>query len=182
MFLQCAHRCRLQPSTLEFNVVGSAFEPFLLRLHSKSNQATRAWGVVCIVCCVQDIGAVALAQRVAPNLPIHASTQMSITSAEGAEFAASKHVLRRHAAWQHQCPMWCLVSLHVLDACVATLSPTQTPPLVLFARMCLASLSSMSLCPALPCIHLAHVRSRRDACSRWPRVECAGNCKGCCQH
>jgi putative protease len=39
---------------------------------------------------VQDIGAVALAQRVAPNLPIHGSTQMSITSAEGAEFAASE--------------------------------------------------------------------------------------------
>jgi len=33
---------------------------------------------------------VALARRVAPNLPIHGSTQMSITSAEGAEFAASE--------------------------------------------------------------------------------------------
>jgi hypothetical protein len=37
---------------------------------------------------LQDVGAVVLARRVAPNLPIHASTQMSITSAEGAEFAA----------------------------------------------------------------------------------------------
>jgi hypothetical protein len=37
---------------------------------------------------VQDVGAVALIRRVAPNLPIHGSTQMSITSAEGAEFAS----------------------------------------------------------------------------------------------
>lgn len=39
-------------------------------------------------CCWQDVGAVALIRAVAPNLPIHGSTQMSITSAEGAEFAA----------------------------------------------------------------------------------------------
>lgn len=32
---------------------------------------------------------VELARRVAPNLPVHGSTQMSITSAEGAAFAAS---------------------------------------------------------------------------------------------
>jgi collagenase-like PrtC family protease len=36
---------------------------------------------------VQDIGLVALIARVAPNLAIHGSTQMSITSPEGAEFA-----------------------------------------------------------------------------------------------
>jgi collagenase-like PrtC family protease len=35
----------------------------------------------------QDVGAVALIRRVAPALHIHGSTQMSITSAEGAEFA-----------------------------------------------------------------------------------------------
>ncbi len=36
---------------------------------------------------VQDIGIAQLAQKVAPELEIHGSTQMSITSAEGAEFA-----------------------------------------------------------------------------------------------
>lgn len=36
---------------------------------------------------VQDVGVVRLARRVAPNLRIHGSTQMSITSGEGAEFA-----------------------------------------------------------------------------------------------
>jgi hypothetical protein len=34
-----------------------------------------------------NVGLVSLIQRVAPNLPIHGSTQMSITSPEGAEFA-----------------------------------------------------------------------------------------------
>lgn len=36
---------------------------------------------------LQDIGVVALVRRVAPSLPIHASTQMSITSPDGADFA-----------------------------------------------------------------------------------------------
>ena len=36
---------------------------------------------------MQDIGVVELVRRVAPSLPIHASTQMSITSADGADFA-----------------------------------------------------------------------------------------------
>ena len=36
---------------------------------------------------VQDVGLVELVRRVAPNLAIHGSTQMSITSPEGAEFA-----------------------------------------------------------------------------------------------
>eukprot|EP00983_Pelagomonas_calceolata_P080069 1154973-Pelagomonas_calceolata.AAC.6 len=38
---------------------------------------------------VQDLGAVELIRRVAPGLPIHGSTQMSITSAQGAQ--ASKN-------------------------------------------------------------------------------------------
>jgi hypothetical protein len=47
---------------------------------------TRALGnAACVP--LQDIGAALLMQRVAPKLPIHASTQMSITSGEGAEFA-----------------------------------------------------------------------------------------------
>ena len=36
---------------------------------------------------VQDVGAAELLRRAAPGLPLHGSTQMSITSAEGAEFA-----------------------------------------------------------------------------------------------
>jgi len=36
---------------------------------------------------VQDLGIAKLARRIAPSLEIHASTQMSITSAEGVEFA-----------------------------------------------------------------------------------------------
>ena len=35
----------------------------------------------------QDLGVVELLRRAAPGLPIHGSTQMSITSPEGAEFA-----------------------------------------------------------------------------------------------
>ncbi len=36
---------------------------------------------------LQDIGVAMLVRLVAPSLPIHASTQMSITSADGADFA-----------------------------------------------------------------------------------------------
>ncbi len=38
---------------------------------------------------VQDVGIVQLARKIVPDLEIHGSTQMSITSAEGAEFARS---------------------------------------------------------------------------------------------
>ncbi|MCC6390336.1 MAG: U32 family peptidase [Bryobacterales bacterium] len=38
---------------------------------------------------VQDLGIAALARRIAPRLPIHGSTQMSITSAEGVQLAQS---------------------------------------------------------------------------------------------
>ncbi len=43
---------------------------------------------------VQDIGAIKLAQAIAPELPIHASTQMTITSAEGAALARGLGVSR----------------------------------------------------------------------------------------
>ena len=36
---------------------------------------------------VQDLGAIKLCRQLAPGLPVHASTQMSITSPEGAEYA-----------------------------------------------------------------------------------------------
>lgn len=43
---------------------------------------------------VQDVGIAALARRIAPDLPIHGSTQMSITSAEGVALAARYGVSR----------------------------------------------------------------------------------------
>jgi len=47
---------------------------------------------------VQDVGAVTLCRAVAPQLPVHASTQMTVTSAEGARFAADLGVKRVVAA------------------------------------------------------------------------------------
>ena len=47
---------------------------------------------------VQDVGAVTLCRSVAPHLPVHASTQMTVTSAEGARFAAALGVKRVVAA------------------------------------------------------------------------------------
>ncbi len=43
---------------------------------------------------VQDVGLVRLARTIVPKLPIHASTQMTITSPEGAEFARELGVSR----------------------------------------------------------------------------------------
>ena len=43
---------------------------------------------------VQDIGLVRLAREIVPDLPIHASTQMTITSPEGADFARELGVER----------------------------------------------------------------------------------------
>jgi putative protease len=43
---------------------------------------------------VQDVGLVRLARKVVPELPIHASTQMTITSPEGVEFARKLGVER----------------------------------------------------------------------------------------
>ncbi len=40
-----------------------------------------------MACAPQDLAVVELVRRVAPGLAIHGSTQMSITSADGAEFA-----------------------------------------------------------------------------------------------
>ena len=43
---------------------------------------------------VQDVGLVRLAREIVPELPIHASTQMTVTSPEGAEFARELGVER----------------------------------------------------------------------------------------
>src|SRR5687768_14417384 len=43
---------------------------------------------------VQDLGLVQLIRAVCPDLPIHASTQMSLTAAEGIEFATQLGVER----------------------------------------------------------------------------------------
>ena len=42
----------------------------------------------------QDLGVVEILRRVAPNLPVHGSTQMTITSPEGADFVAGLGVDR----------------------------------------------------------------------------------------
>lgn len=44
---------------------------------------------------VQDLGVCEVVRRVAPHLPIHGSTQMSITSGEGAEFARKAAGVKR---------------------------------------------------------------------------------------
>ncbi len=43
---------------------------------------------------VQDVGLIQMARRIVPDLPIHASTQMTVTSPEGVAFAASLGVTR----------------------------------------------------------------------------------------
>src|SRR5205823_2436269 len=43
---------------------------------------------------VQDVGLVRLARAAAPEMPLHASTQMTITSPEGAEFARELGIAR----------------------------------------------------------------------------------------
>ena len=52
-------------------------EPLIRRLASA--------GVDALI--MQDIGAVELVRKIAPNLPVHGSTQMSITDSHGADFA-----------------------------------------------------------------------------------------------
>lgn len=43
---------------------------------------------------VQDLGVVALARKVVPRLPLHASTQMTLTNSKGVEFAQSLGIVR----------------------------------------------------------------------------------------
>ena len=58
-----------------------------LRQAEEAIKAIAAAGADALI--VQDIGVVQLIKAVAPDLEIHGSTQMSITSAQGANFAAS---------------------------------------------------------------------------------------------
>lgn len=55
-------------------------------------QAARRAGVDAVI--VQDIGAVDLITAVAPGLPIHGSTQMTVTSADGMEYARHRGMER----------------------------------------------------------------------------------------
>ncbi|MCX7860392.1 MAG: U32 family peptidase [Chloroflexus sp.] len=63
-----------------------------LRAAATALAAIAAAGADAII--VQDLGVAALARRIAPDLPIHGSTQMSITSAEGVALAARYGVSR----------------------------------------------------------------------------------------
>src|SRR5690242_373413 len=56
-----------------------------LRAAADTIAAITAAGVDAII--VQDLGIARIAKQIAPQLEIHGSTQMSITSAEGIEFA-----------------------------------------------------------------------------------------------
>ncbi|GFR48190.1 hypothetical protein Agub_g10043 [Astrephomene gubernaculifera] len=67
------------------------FDEELPALESRVRSMAEA-GVDAVI--VQDWGVVSLLRRVAPCLPVHGSTQMSITSAEGAEWAAGLGVER----------------------------------------------------------------------------------------
>ena len=58
----------------------------------RSLRALERAGVDAVI--VQDVGVMALAREVAPELPIHASTQQSISSADGAEFARERGATR----------------------------------------------------------------------------------------
>ncbi len=68
-----------------------------LREAARALEQIAAVGVDAVI--VQDVGVAALASRIAPELEIHGSTQMSITSAEGVEwarrFGVSRVVLAR---------------------------------------------------------------------------------------
>ena len=67
------------------------FDSELATLAQRAQQAAAA-GVDAVI--VQDVGAVELIRAAAPGLPVHGSTQMTITSAEGAAFAASRGIDR----------------------------------------------------------------------------------------
>jgi putative protease len=67
------------------------FDTELEELESMVKQIARC-GVDAVI--VQDTGAVQLIRAIAPNLKIHGSTQMSITSTEGARFAQELGVAR----------------------------------------------------------------------------------------
>lgn len=71
-------------NTLVFTTELDAAEEYL-RLLSRA-------GVDALI--VQDVGLVRLAGAIVPDLPIHASTQMTVTSPEGAEFARNLGVER----------------------------------------------------------------------------------------
>ena len=85
---------------LTLNVL--VFEGELAKAESIIRAAASA-GVDALI--VQDVGVAKMVQRVAPQLPLHASTQMSITSAQGVAFAASelgakRAVLARELSWR----------------------------------------------------------------------------------
>lgn len=67
------------------------FDSELPKLEAVARQAAAA-GVDAVI--VQDVGAIELIRRIAPHLHVHASTQMSITSAEGVDFASDLGVDR----------------------------------------------------------------------------------------
>ena len=60
------------------------FDSEIAKMEAIVRQVARA-GVDAVI--VQDVGLAKMVKRIAPSLRLHASTQMSITSREGASFA-----------------------------------------------------------------------------------------------
>jgi U32 family peptidase len=81
-----------QRGVMAFVAVNTLIFDSELKTLTREIEGIAASGADAII--VQDIGAVKLAHEIAPELPIHASTQMTITSAEGANFARSLGVSR----------------------------------------------------------------------------------------
>ncbi|MCM1055494.1 MAG: U32 family peptidase [Bacteroides sp.] len=79
-----AHRCGVKVYAAINTLV---FDDELEELEKTVQQADDA-GVNAVI--VQDHGAAAVIREIAPRLRIHASTQMTVTSASGANFAAQK--------------------------------------------------------------------------------------------
>ena len=77
----------LPPSEAELPTSSRRASPATTHAPSRHPTPPRAAAVDALI--VQDPAVVMIAKRAAPHLPIHASTQQTITSAEGAEWAAA---------------------------------------------------------------------------------------------
>ena len=93
------------------------FDDELVKLAQRAQAASRA-GVDAVI--VQDVGAVAVIKQIAPALPIHGSTQMTITSVEGAQFASEVLGIERIVVGRE-------LSLRDISL-ISTSSTTSTPP------------------------------------------------------
>lgn len=111
----------------------------------------------------QDLGVVSLMRAVAPNLPVHGSTQMSITSPEGADFAAQLGVDRVVVGRE--------LSISEIAKVGASLHMVSCQPMVV-ARSALCQLSSHMPCgpTSVGCLYVMH-----DSIPCHNQVSCVGS-------